>query len=228
MIHKIPLETHGGHLFLRFNEGLLLLDSGSPLSFGKPSSLEVAGYTFDLADQFLGLTPTLLSGYVGVECLGLVGSDILGVFDVIIDAMQNIVIFSKDPLAYYHNAIPIDFLMGIPILTAIIGSDSFRMFFDTGAQISYLQDAILFDYPPAGQVQDFYPGFGEFMTETHLVEMQVGESYFSLRCGRLPDLLGMTLMLTDVQGILGNECLRGRKVGYFPRRRVLDLGPAIN
>lgn len=222
---EIPLEIQKGHLFLRFNEGLLLLDSGSPQSFGRFPQLEVAGRKFDLQDRFLELTPSLLSGYVGVECQGLLGLDILGEFDLIIDALENRVIFSSEFLSPSHQAVPLEFFMGIPILSARIGSDIYRMFFDTGAQISYLQDDILFDYPPAGQVQDFYPGFGEFMTETHLVGMHVGGRQFSLRCGRLPDLLGMTLGLAGVAGILGNECLQGRKVGYFPRRRVLDWEP---
>ena len=42
-----------------------------------------------------------------------------------------------------------------------------RMFFDTGAQISYLQDDVLDTFPSAGPVTDFYPGVGQFQTETH-------------------------------------------------------------
>lgn len=227
MICKTPLEILGGHFFLRFTKGLMLLDSGSPQSFGGLSKVELAGQEFDLADQFLGLTPLTLSGYVGVECLGLIGSDILGAFDLVIDAIDNTVIFSREPLICSPQAVPLDFFMGIPILPVIIGPNRYRMFFDTGAQISYLEDDILFHYPPAGEVKDFYPGFGEFTTETFLVGMQVGESHFSLRCGKLPDLLGLTLELAGVQGILGNECLRGRKAGYFPRRRVLDWEPVV-
>lgn len=226
-MYEIPLEIHGGHMFLRFNEGLLLLDSGSPQSFAKASSLEIAGQKFALADQFLGLTPALLSGYVGVECLGLMGSDILGEFDLIIDAIHNAVLFSRDPLPCSAQTVPLDFMMRVPILSVIIGYNTYRLFFDTGAQISYVQVDTLGDYPAAGQFQDFYPGFGGFTTETHLVGMEVGGCQFSLRCGRLPDLLGMTLGLAGVQGILGNECLRGRKVGYFPGRRVLDWAPVV-
>jgi len=97
------------------------------------------------------------------------------------------------------------------------------MFFDTGAQISYFQDDSITDYPYAGPVEDFYPGLGQFVTETHIVDLKIGECIFSLRCGRLPDLLEMTLLMTGTQGILGNQFLHDRKVGYFPRRKILVL-----
>ena len=40
--------------------------------------------------------------------------------------------------------------MGIPIVTAQIGGRAYRMFFDTGAQISYLQSDALKTFPAAG------------------------------------------------------------------------------
>ena len=41
--------------------------------------------------------------------------------------------------------------------------------------------------------------------------------------GTLPGLLGMTLMMAGAQGIIGNQILTNRVVGYFPRRRLLVL-----
>lgn len=97
------------------------------------------------------------------------------------------------------------------------------MFFDTGAQVSYFQDDLLATFPPAGVVSDFYPGVGQFETDTFMVPFVLGEEAFSLRCGQLPDLLGMTLQMARVQGIVGNAILRDRMVGYFPRRRMMAL-----
>ena len=97
------------------------------------------------------------------------------------------------------------------------------MFFDTGAQISYLQDEMLSSFPNAGEMTDFYPGIGQFQTNTHNINLVAGESTFTVRSGRLPDLLGMTLMMAGTQGILGNQILYDRRVGYFPRRKKLVL-----
>jgi hypothetical protein len=113
--------------------------------------------------------------------------------------------------------------MGIPILTARISDSDYRMFFDTGAQISYLQDDAITGFPPAGSVTDFYPGVGQFQTDTYQVQVGLGDCAFTLRCGTLPGLLGVTLMMADTSGIIGNQITENRVVGYFPRRNVLCL-----
>ena len=97
------------------------------------------------------------------------------------------------------------------------------MFFDTGAQISYFQGDSLSKFPAEGTVQDFYPVIGEFSTDTFRIPIKIGRAQYPLRCGQLPTLLGMSLMLAGTQGIIGNELLQGRVVGYFPRRRWLIL-----
>ena len=93
-----------------------------------------------------------------------------------------------------------------------------RMFFDTGAQLSYLQDEALGRCPPLGPVTDFHPGMGEFQTETYLADLVLAERTLQLRCGSLPGLLGMTLTPAGTEGILGDEVIRNRKVGCFPGR----------
>jgi hypothetical protein len=113
--------------------------------------------------------------------------------------------------------------MGIPIVTARIAGTDYRMFFDTGAQISYFDDDALTDFPFGGSVTDFYPGVGQFQTETHMVPIMLGSVAFALRCGTLPGTLRTTLMISDTKGIVGNQILHNRVIGYFPRRRTLAL-----
>jgi hypothetical protein len=117
----------------------------------------------------------------------------------------------------------LDEFMGIPIVTARIGGHDYRMFFDTGAQISYFQGDLRTEFPPAGRVTDFYPGVGQFQTDTNDVPVSLAGVAFTLRCGVLPGLLGMTLMMAGTKGIVGNAILRDRIVGYFPRRRTMIL-----
>ncbi|MCX5651344.1 MAG: hypothetical protein NTU45_08150 [Planctomycetota bacterium] len=113
--------------------------------------------------------------------------------------------------------------MGIPIVTAQIGDRAYRMFFDTGAQISYLQSDALNDFPATGSVTDFYPGVGEFETDTHDVQVSLEGVPFTLRGGTLPGLLGMSLSMAGTAGIFGNAILEERSVGYLPRRDVMML-----
>jgi hypothetical protein len=112
-------------------------------------------------------------------------------------------------------------LMGIPIIQVNISGVVRRMFFDTGAQISYFQDKSLEPFPKSGAITDFYPGYGQFQTETYMVKATLGKLQYEIRCGSLPGLLGQTLTMTGTSGIIGNEIFRERVVGYFPRRKIL-------
>jgi hypothetical protein len=90
-------------------------------------------------------------------------------------------------------------------------------------QISYFQNDSIAKYKFAGKVQDFFPGMGEFDTDTYQVPFSIGSQAFEFRCGRLPDLLGLTLVMASVEGIIGNEICAGRKLGFFARRQLLVL-----
>lgn len=219
----MPLIFNHGHLFVELEKDLWLFDTGAPTSFGISQSLTFAAEQFSLEQSYFGLTAETLSEYVGVQCCGLLGADILGRFDHIINLGKGLLQVSIAELSHDGHSIPLDEFMGIPIVTACIGSMEVRMFFDTGAQISYFQDDSLADFPLAGNVSDFYPGVGQFQTDTHEVPVTLGSDSFVLRCGSLPSLLGATLMMADTQGIIGNQVLVDRIAGFFPRRGMIYL-----
>jgi len=56
-----------------------------------------------------------------------------------------------------------------------------------------------------------------------MVDVTIGTEQHKLRCGSLPELLGMTLISAGVEGIIGNEILNNRVVGYFPNHQQLVL-----
>jgi len=218
-----PLQLRDGHLFVELNGELWLLDTGAPTSFGTSNNLSLASEQCRLGTSYLGLTAATLTSFIGVPCVGLLGADVLGRFDHILDAANGTITISTAELAHTGQTVRLAEFMGIPILTAqIVGAD-YRMFFDTGAQISYFQDDSLANFPSAGSVTDFYPGVGQFQTDTHQVPLTLAGVAFTLRCGMLPGLLGATLMMADTEGIVGNQILCNRIVGYFPRRRALVL-----
>ena len=219
----LPLRLENGHAFLDLAGDLWLLDTGAPNSFGTPGSVDIADGHFRVGSDYLGLTAETLSQYVGISCVGLLGADVLGRFDHIFEAPEGRLTLSSAELPYDGADVPLDMFMGIPIVTAVVADREHRIFFDTGAQFSYFQDDALKRYPAAGAVTDFYPGVGQFETETHDVPVSLGGVAFTLRFGQLPHSLGMTLMMASTTGILGNAILAERTVGYFPRRRLLVL-----
>lgn len=224
---EIPLRSKAGHLFLEMDENWWLLDTGAPSSFGDPARVGLADREFEVAEGYMGLTPRKLTELVGVECVGLLGADVLGAFDHILDVAEETITISSDPLEVEGSHVPLEDYLGVPILGVELGGRESRMFFDTGAQYSYFQGEALSDFPQVGPVTDFYPGVGEFETDLHRVPGSIAGVAFELQCGRLPDLLGMTLMMAGTEGIVGNEILSGRTVGYFPRRGILVLGAVL-
>ncbi len=222
-MQTLKLIQNHGHLFVTLATEQFLLDTGAPNSFGGVSSVELEGIRFSLPQSYMGLTAAVLSTYVGCETAGILGGDILNQFDLLIDVPQGQVSFSKAPLEYAGEALHLEDFMGIPILKATIGGESSRMFFDTGAQISYFQGESLTGFPGEGTVTDFFPGMGQFSTDTFRVPIQFGSACYELCCGQLSGLLGMALMMASTDGIIGNEVMRDRVVGYFPRRHLLIL-----
>src|SRR5690606_22962028 len=172
-------------------------------------TVTLAGEAFDVAGDYLGLDAATLSRFVGVDCAGLLGAEVLGRFDLILDVPTGTLEVSTSELELAGVEIPLDEFMGIPIVSGRVRSRDYRLFFDTGAQISYLQDDdVRSTFPAADSVTDFCPGIGQFETDTHIVDVVLGEFEARLRCGSLPGRLGATLMLAGTQGIVGNEVLR--------------------
>jgi hypothetical protein len=219
-MHDFSLRIQEGHPFVNIDGDDWLLDTGSPTSFGI-KQITIEGQDFSIPSSYMGLTAEQLSRFVAHPTVGLIGADILNEFDILIDTKIESVSFSAAQIALDGKDLEITEFMGIPIVQANISGTDRQMFFDTGAQISYFQDKSLEAFPMIGTVTDFYPGIGQFQTKTYRVNATLGNVTYELRCGSLPGLLGMTLMMAGTEGIIGNEVLRDRVVGYFPRRKKL-------
>lgn len=223
MIDTLPLEFRDGHIFVKLGSDLWLIDTGAPVSFGEKPILEIAGEHFSIGSSYFGLTAETLSQLVGITCIGLLGTDVLGCFDHIFDTSGGSLTVSTTELTHSGQIVCLDEFMGIPIFTARVGDRDCRMFFDTGAQTSFFQCDSITEYPSAGRVTDFYPGVGQFQIDTYKVPVSIGDVTFTLCCGTLPSLLGMTLMMASTEGIIGNAILSNRIIAYFPRRRTMVI-----
>lgn len=222
-MQSFPLTWVSGHPFATIEGHVWLVDTGAPASFGKSRTLSIENRDIHLPDNYMGLTANMLTSFVGHSTAGIIGADILGIFDILFDTQKGHISFSDARLELDGNVIETEDFMGIPVILADIGGITRRMFFDSGAQLSYFQDDSLAAFPADGTITDFYPGFGQFQTDVHLLEATIGKSRHTLRCGSLPALLGMTLMMADTEGIIGNELLQNRAAGFFPRRRQLVI-----
>jgi hypothetical protein len=211
------------HLYLSLGDELWLFDTGAPQSFGEGEKLSIMGKEFPLASSFMGLDANKVSEHAGVQMQGLLGADIINHFDYQIDVQNESIEISEDSIEMGESPLQIKEFMGIPILTAEIGGTEYSMFFDSGAQYSYFQEDELSSFPSLGKVSDFYPGVGPFETDTFSVPMTIGSVGIPTQCGKLPDLLAMTLSMADTSGIIGNELLINRVVTYSPKRNLISF-----
>jgi 2-polyprenyl-3-methyl-5-hydroxy-6-metoxy-1,4-benzoquinol methylase len=158
---------------------------------------------------------------VGCQICGLIGADILNEFYISINLSEQYIEISKNKVELDGHSIEISDFMGIPIIPVTIHGQIRRMFFDTGAQISYFQDDAIESFPCVGHMSDFFPGYGEFETDIYSAQTVIGDKTFSINYGRLPTMLGLNLKMANVDGIIGNEILQDLSVAYHPKQSQL-------
>ena len=218
-----PLELQRDHLLLQLPEGCWIVDTGSPQSFGDHRTVSLANKSFEVSSNLIGLNAKALSDLSEISVQGLIGTDILNEFDILFDVPAGQVTFSELPLNTVGKSFPIDFVMGVPTASIHIQSREVAMVFDTGATFSYWQDSALESFSEKETRKDYFPGVGEFEVKTFHVSITLGDLEFQLECGRLPEMLGLTLSLIGVEGILGVEFFREIKLGYLPRHNQIVL-----
>lgn len=219
-----PLEISNNHLFGIIDAQRWLIDTGAPSSFGDHRSLTVGGRPFEIPDNYMGLTATQLTEHLKVPCAGLLGMDVLGAFAHTFDLRRMVWEMSESSdQACEGQAIGLDAFMSIPILDVTIENRHYKLFFDTGAQISYLEEEILNSFPQTGTMDDFFPGFGAFKTTVYDVEFILGGKTYRQTFGKLPALLEVTLTMASVQGVLGVGVCKQKRVAFDPKKGLLCL-----
>lgn len=220
---EFPLSYETNHLYAKINGQLWLIDTGSPISFGDHRTLIIEREKFDIPNTHLGMTASLLSKIAGTQCRGLIGMDVLESFDILFDLPKGKLVVSFKPLSLFGESHKLEDFMSVPIIKVKIAGVNYKMFFDTGSHICYLQNECVTRFPEMGQVQDFLPMMGEFVTNTYNVKFVVGKQLFYFQSGRLQGILGTTLLMSGVEGVLGNLLLKKHVIGFFPRRNLLCI-----
>lgn len=219
-----PLVFRNNHLFVQIDGALWVYDTGADSSFGvRPVSL--VGTPQDFPDDYAGFNAGDISRFLNENVAGIIGADLINPFDHIIDLRTNTLTVSDEQLTCDGHVQKLDFFMGVPMLEAQIGGARCKLFFDTGAQISYYQGSVPHNAEPAGTLHEFFPTVGEFSSETYRFSIVLSGFSPVVRFGKLPGLMGMSLGMAGVSGILGNELMRNRVTGYFPRLKQLILQP---
>ena len=203
-----PLSFKNGHIFIEINKQNWLIDTGSPTSFGK-NSVSLLEQNFNIAPSFMGTGADYITEHTHVECCGLLGMDILGKFRHLFNLKDNFVTIDTNNIELEGTQVIISSFMSIPTVTLDINKQSHKVFFDTGAQLSYIDSHLLSLGQPNGNFVDFHPFLGAFETETATLSTGLSGTYFDLVFGSLPPLFELTLKSANADGILGNEFMKG-------------------
>lgn len=201
----LPVTLFDKHIILQFEEQVILIDTGAPSTIHRSNKLTFLGIDYVVTSNYMGLTIQSISDLLGMEITTLMGADILSKYCVQIDYNNCQIAFSNDSIAMEGEEIIMETFMGIPVLQIKVGESCSKMFLDTGAKLSYLNQAQTVGLEHVGQEQDFYPGLGNFNTDCYQTVAHVGKSSFNVKFGVLPTLLQTTLMMAGTQGILGSD-----------------------
>lgn len=217
------LDTATGHPVIDLGGVRALVDTGSPLSFGKPLSI--------LGDSH---HPGPGLGIVNVEeisrCIGeridvLLGTDILAQYSFTIDWDGGRISFTRDtdPLPG-GRIIDTSLRHGVPCLEFATGAGSALAFFDTGAKLSYMDPRAVNGTRSLGEEEDFFPAVGRFRVPVYQKEVSIAGLPLVMKFGVLPAALSMVLGLAGVHWILGSELLRGREVQFDLGQGRISIG----
>ncbi len=210
------LEIFKGHAIIRDADKIILVDTGAPSTVNQTDNFIFLTKEYNTTTNYMGLTVDNLSELLGMEITTLLGADILSEYKIVIDYKNNQILFSEDEIDFESEEVLLNSFMGIPIITLMIENNPINCFLDTGAQLSYLPSTITANYQSSGTKEDFYPGVGRFNTNCFQINTAIGKDSFEVNYGNLPEILQMTLMMADTQGIIGYD--------FFSNFRVmLDL-----
>lgn len=222
-MHTYKYELVEGHIIITADGARLLIDTGAPTSFSDRPPFQLAGSSFPALDGYMGATPESVSRNIGTTVNALVGADVLNRYDIHLDPTCNTLRMNSTELPLDGQSLRLDNFMGIPIIEAGIGNAKVRMFFDTGAKLSYIDQDRTESLQSVGTERDFYPMLGEFTTNVYNLPVTLGGESIMLRAGNLPSLLQMTLLMANTSGILGTALLNTHKVTLAPRRSMMAI-----
>jgi len=106
-----------GHIIFDIEGKKTLLDTGAPISIGTGRSIKFCGRDFPLKDDYMGVDVVSLSKLVGAQIDVLMGMDIIGHHDCLMDPDTLHLTFGND-LSDLQLQVPVSQFMGYRLFPA--------------------------------------------------------------------------------------------------------------
>lgn len=201
------------HLLLELEDGLALVDTGSPFDIGR-------GRAAFLLDEIWGPPATharvldAASAHLGLEVEWLLGAPTLERCRVRLDWRGREAMLSRAPLTV-DGATPLalTFEGRVPFVDVALVDEgrTARAVLDSGAALSYAPRAAVAGRAPIRRERDFHPLIGPFDTDVWSLPITVGSRAIALEAGVLPEALERALA-TGAGWILGSDFFCDRTI----------------
>lgn len=197
------------HCIINENNQIILIDTGCPASLSRTGQLSFMDKEWQVNTTFLGNNLDNISELVGTKIDAMVGTDIISKYCFLFD-YKNKKLTVSEHIAPMEDSSEIQNYGGKHdiLLNLGIGDKKMKMFFDTGAKISYLNHLYTQEMTPSEESQDFYLGYGAYSTPIFPIETAINEdTAFTVKYGNLPHDLGLEQRLSamGIEGIIGSD-----------------------
>ena len=204
--NEYDIRLSRGHVLIDGGEGLLLVDTGSPMSFHELGRIRLCGGEYRVPASLPGAGADYVSDKVGERVAGLVGMDILGPQGARIDVPGRKLTFH--PSTEGTTTIPSGVSgLGYVFADMTVAGRPARVILDTGAPVSYISPSFTEGLVAVDHVTDFNPMVPGDTFETPVFEIpsSFAGRDFQMRAGHLPGFFTGMLSMLGVDGVVGME-----------------------
>ncbi len=220
------IDLYDGHLIFEDNGLKVLVDTGCPVTIGKDTRFDFMGQQFQCLMDFGGTGISEISAQLGYDIDVFMGMNLIQQFYIQTD-------YKKKEIAFSTDMIPFNPVCTLPIIRGRVGEvcidltvkgKCVRLALDTGAKISYIDEAFTDGETKVETRDDFNPLFGQFSTSIYAMEASVGNRSFSVNFGTLPPVMAMPLKMMGIYGAIGFDLFSTFAVLMDFKNNVLSLG----
>ncbi len=202
MSQSIEVNVCEGILCADFNEGRLIIDTGSPVSLGPDIAVRVLGSVVQLNASFASYAWADIKASLPFDAVGLIGVDAFSDAALGFDIANDTVVRLESAI----QGVSAEFVMGSPVIHCQIGEDKLRCVLDSGAGLSYLKRPEVAAFGQAlGKQNDFHPMLGSFEVDTAACAIVVGDQSVTEIFGLATDELSQLMETANIDAILGTS-----------------------
>jgi hypothetical protein len=208
-----PFDLVAGHVVAGLDGRRILVDTGSPVTFGRGEHLHLGEATHPIATGVLGFTVETAAEHIrklpgvapdfGVDVL--LGTDLLWGHQLHLDFPTRMLRIA--PASPRRDTTSVSGRTRFLVEELVVRETGVLALVDTGAPVSYLSTQHTGGIPVSGWARDFFHGGGDFQVPLRVVPSLFRGREVVVRFAEPPVSVWMAMRLLGVQAIVGTDLL---------------------